>query len=222
MPVKLEDRPIDQVREEVVDVLIHNFSHGVISKEAFERRLDIVIESTLHQEIVEQINDLEKPNPDAVKMQNEPTFTGNYQHKVSPHEDSKKQERLFTILSESNRSGIWSVPKTTSVFCLLGEATIDLTDARFTHPHSVIKVYSLLGTTKVQVPENLNVTCKAVNFLASTSNKAPCFNAEHSPVIEVQGVLILSELSIKIRRTMKESFMEFAQKMKLLFEEKKT
>ena len=28
--VKLEDRPIEQVREEVIDKLIYHYSHGVI------------------------------------------------------------------------------------------------------------------------------------------------------------------------------------------------
>ena len=40
MAVILEDRPIETLREEVIDTLIYNYSHGVISNEAFERRLD--------------------------------------------------------------------------------------------------------------------------------------------------------------------------------------
>ena len=48
MTVKLEDRPLEQVKEEVIDVLVYNYSHSVISSEAFERRLDAVIATSSH------------------------------------------------------------------------------------------------------------------------------------------------------------------------------
>ena len=48
MSVVLEDRPIEQVREEVIDNLIYNYSHGVISAEAFERRLDKAMSTQVH------------------------------------------------------------------------------------------------------------------------------------------------------------------------------
>ncbi len=38
MAVNIEDRPINKVREEVIDQLIMNYSHGELSHEAFERR----------------------------------------------------------------------------------------------------------------------------------------------------------------------------------------
>ena len=46
MSVKVEDRPIEQVREQVIDQLIYNYSHGVISVDAFERRLDNAMDAT--------------------------------------------------------------------------------------------------------------------------------------------------------------------------------
>ena len=36
MTVKLEDRPIENVREEVVDQLTMNYGHGELSLEAFD------------------------------------------------------------------------------------------------------------------------------------------------------------------------------------------
>ena len=55
MSVILEDRPIEQVREETIDQLIVNYSHGVISAEAFERRLDQAMSSDNHQEIIDLV-----------------------------------------------------------------------------------------------------------------------------------------------------------------------
>ena len=55
----IEDRPIESVREEVIDQLIMNYSHGKLSHEAFERRLDKAIECQCNKEIVALVEDLE-------------------------------------------------------------------------------------------------------------------------------------------------------------------
>ena len=56
--VKVEDRPFDQVRQEAIDQLIMNYSHGVISAEAFERRLDVASDATSFQELIDVVSDL--------------------------------------------------------------------------------------------------------------------------------------------------------------------
>ena len=57
MSVKIEDRPIEQVREQVIDQLIYNYSHGVISAEAFERRLDSAMEATENTALLNLVED---------------------------------------------------------------------------------------------------------------------------------------------------------------------
>lgn len=59
MTVKLTDRPIETVREETIDQLIMNYSHGRISYEAFERRLDQAMETDQHQVLLDLTEDLD-------------------------------------------------------------------------------------------------------------------------------------------------------------------
>jgi predicted membrane protein len=190
MPVKLEDRPIEQVKEEVIDVLIHNYSHGIISNDAFERRLD-----------------------DTLKKHKEQQFSVHYSQ--VPAEDS---ETLVNVLGETERSGVWIVPKEIRLFTILGGSILDFTDARFTSPSVTIKVMSILGSDKIFVPENVNVLSKAFCILGSSKNKAPSVASLHAPTINIEGVVILSELSIKLKTTMKENFVAFANKMKAMFD----
>ena len=213
MTVKLEDRPIEQVKEEVIDVLIHNYSHGIISNEAFERRLDAVIATSSHQEMVDQIQDLDAAPDDTLKKQKEQQFSVNYSQTAA--EDT---ETLLNILGESDRSGVWTVPKEIKVFTILGGSTLDFTNARFTSPNVTVKVVSILGSDKIYVPENVNVLSRAFCILGSSKNKAPSVASAHAPTITIEGVIFLSELSIKIKTTMKENFVAFANKMKTMFE----
>lgn len=213
MPVKLEDRPIEQVKEEVIDVLVHNYSHGIISSEAFERRLDAVIETTSHQTMVDQISDLQPVPDDTVKKQKEAQFAVNYSQNAAQDTDT-----MINILGDSDRSGVWVVPKELKVFTILGGSTIDFTHARFSGPNVTIKIVSLLGSDKLYVPENINIVSKAFCVLGSVSNKAPSIASSQAPTITIEGVVFLSELSIKIKTTMKESFVAFANKMKAMLD----
>lgn len=213
MPVKLEDRPIEQVKEEVIDVLIHNYSHGIISNEAFERRLDAVIATSSHQEMLDQIQDLDAAPDDTIKQQKEEQFAVNYS--TVPAEE---RETLVNILGETDRSGVWTVPKEIRVFTFLGGSTLDFTNARFSSPNVTVKVCCILGSDKIYVPENVNVVSRAFCILGSAKNKAPSVASKHAPTITIEGVVLLSEISIKIKTTMKENFVAFANKMKTMFE----
>jgi hypothetical protein len=213
MPVILEDRPIEQVKEEVIDVLIHNYSHGIISNEAFERRLDKVIETSSHQDMIDQVQDLDAAPDDSIKKQKEQQFSVNYSQTAET-----ETETIVNILGSSDRSGVWTVPRELKLFTLLGGSTLDFTNARFTGPNVTITVISILGGDKIFVPENINVVSKAFCILGSVSNKAPSVASSQAPTITIEGMVLLSDLSIKIKTTMKENFVAFANKMKTLFD----
>lgn len=213
MPVKLEDRPIETVKEEVIDVLVHNYSHGYISNEAFERRLDKVIETTSHQTMVDQIADLDATPNEHIKQQKQQQFAVNYND-----EASEASETIINILGGSDRSGQWVVPKVIKVYSILGGSTIDFTDARFNSPNVKVQIINILGGDKIYVPENVNVVTKAFCILGGIDNKAPSIASRQAPTITIEGLILFGALDIKIRITIKEKFIAFANQMKEMFD----
>ena len=100
--VILKDRPIEQVRQETIDTLIYNYSHAVISEQALERRLDIVIASKDHQEIVEQVADLKPSEDDQIKQQRDSTFS------VQIDPTAEQDSSTYTaVLSTTEKTGRW-------------------------------------------------------------------------------------------------------------------
>ena len=59
MPVKTEDRPLKNIREEVIDQLVMNYAHQEITLEAFEKRLDLAIDTDDRSVLLEQVADLD-------------------------------------------------------------------------------------------------------------------------------------------------------------------
>ncbi len=213
MSVILEDRPIEQVREETIDQLIFNYSHGVISSEAFERRLDQAMNSESHQEIIDLVADL--------TLKADTNYNNKKEHQFTPSYSSSSSDdslNLKSILGSIERSGQWYVPKIITVNSILGEATLDFTDAIFQHQHVIIKLNCILGSSKVYVPENVNVICKTYGIVSSIENKAPSMANRQAPVITIEGKVVLGSLDVSIKRTIKEKFIAFANNLKSAFD----
>ena len=216
MPVILQDRPIEKVREEVIDTLIYNYSHSIISEQAFERRLDQAMASQDHQEIFDLVKDLEKPNDQQYSAHKERQFNVNYTS--GTEQDS---ETILNILGGSNRTGQWQVPKVVNVVSILGGADLDFTDAIFTTPNVTVRIFCLLGGENIYVPEDVNIVSKAYCILGGINNKAPSISSRQAPTITIEGVVLLGGLDIKIKRTIKEKFVAFANQMKTMFNDQK-
>jgi len=212
MAVILEDRPIENVREEVIDTLIYNYSHGVISSEAFERRLDQTMASKNHQEIFNLTADLDKTTDSEFTSQKERQFNVNY-----AAGDSDESETIVNILGGSCRSGQWTVPREIRIITLFGGADIDFTDAIFTTQNVTIKTLCLFGGTDILVPEDINVISKAFCILGGIDNSAPSIASRQAPTITIEGLVMFGGLDIKIKRTIKEKFVAFANQMKAMF-----
>ncbi|MCF2949937.1 cell wall-active antibiotics response protein [Paraglaciecola aquimarina] len=212
MAVILEDRPIEKVREEVIDTLIYNYSHGIISDKAFERRLDHAMASTNHQEIVDLAKDLEKPKDEKFSAQKERQFNVNY-----AAANNNETDTIVNILGGSCRSGQWTVPQEIRIITLFGGADIDFTDAIFTTPNVTIKVLCLFGGTDIKVPEDINIISKAFCILGGIDNTAPSIASKQAPTLTIEGLVMFGGLDIKIKRTIKEKFVAFANQMKTMF-----
>lgn len=213
MPIKLQDRPIENVREETIDKLIFNYSHGEISAEAFERRLDEAMATKDHQELASLAEDLPLESDPRYEASKRERFSPNYG--AAPEQDTLE---IKNVLASNERSGQWSVPKKISLLNILGSFKLDFTDAVFHHQHVTIEVYTLLGNDEIYVPEDVNVTCNCFGILSSVENTAPSIAHKQAPVITIVGKSILGSIEISVKRTIKEKFLAFADQIKAAFQ----
>ena len=216
MSVVIEDRPIDQVREEVIDLLIMNYSHGKLSYEAFERRLDTAMASENNKEIFDLAIDLDLA-VDIKYAEKKQEFSQHYKTSYANTEAVEEVDKIVNVLSKTNRSGAWKVGKNIRVFTILGSSAIDFTDAIFTESVVKVKIYSWLSDDKIYLPEDVNLVSKAFAIVGSVNNKFPPSGSPNAPTIIVEGYSILSSIEIKIKKTVKEQFVQFADTLKKLF-----
>ena len=214
MPVITEDRPIKNIREEVIDQLVMNYAHQEITLEAFEKRLDVAIDTEDRRVLLEQVADLDLSTDNeyqkrkAEKLSKDKHFFEN---------DSDDYEKVLKVLSSSTQNGPWVVSEKMSVTSILSDFTLDFTDAIFNFPVVHIKIFGLLTSNTILVPEGVRVVCKASSFLSSTNSRTFGTADENAQTIIIHGTCILSSLDIKIPVSLKEKWLNFADGVKDLF-----
>lgn len=212
MPVVIEDRPTQAVRDEVIDQLIMNYSHGKLSYEAFERRLDVAMESEDNIEITKQAEDLELLVDQAYVDSKKSDMAFNYEPS-----DEHEQDTIINIFSGSERSGYWKVARELRIFSVFPGSDIDFSQAIFTHKETRIKIFSLFSGDNIYVPENVNVISKAFCIFGGIENKAPCIAGRDAPTLIIEGCTIFSGMDIKLKQSLKERFVSFADSLKRMF-----
>lgn len=214
MSVILEDRPTESVRSEIIDQLVMNYSHGELSYEAFERRLDQAMELQCNKSLVELAKDL--------PLTVDKAFFESKKQDLAPNivsGDTENVEYMINVFSGNTRSGAWTVPKEIRSFSLFSGCDIDLTDAKFTQTELRIKVFSLFSGSNIYIPENVNVVSKAFCIFGGIDYQTATQVNPHivTPTIIIEGLCIFSGIDIKVKRTIKEKFVEMADNLKKLF-----
>lgn len=218
MTVTLTDRPIDTVRSEVIDQLIMNYSHGELSYQAFERRLDKAMELANHQALVDLTVDLPLSVDKAFVESKKQDLAPNY-----IEGDAEELDTMVNVFSSSNRGGAFRVAKQIKYFSFFSSTEIDFTDAVFNQQEVRIKIFSLCSSDTIYVPDNINVASKAFCIFANIDNAAPNNERNHvytdipAPTLIIEGFSILSSVDIDLKRTMKEKFIKMADSFKKLF-----
>jgi hypothetical protein len=209
MPVNIEDRPIENVREAVIDQLIMNYGHGEISLEAFERRLDQAMNSTCNKELLSLVDDLDL-NVDQDYVDTKKQDMGN--NYMPGH--TEEEETITNILSSSNRQGPWKVPKEINLNNYLSSADLDFTEAVFSHPEVRINTFSLFSNCTIYVPENVKIISNLSCIAGRIDNRSPSITDNNAPTVYIEGTSVFSSIDIKVKRTMKERFVAFADGLK--------
>lgn len=212
MTINTQDRPIEKIREEVVDQLIMNYSHGEITHEAFERRLDQAMESKDKEFIISLTADLPLTIDSEYLAKKNNRFD-----RIVDAEPSEEVEQIVSIFGSGGRSGTWQLPKLVKMISIFSGSEIDLTDATFSNGPTKVKVISVFAGDVIYVPEDINIVYKGYCLFGAVDNSAQSVNDPNKPTVIIEGFSLFASIEIKVKRTFKERMFDFADSLKELF-----
>jgi hypothetical protein len=212
MAIPDNDKPLDALREQTIDRLVMNFGHGRLSMDAFQRRLDTAFEATDADALIRLSADLDL-DVDTSYLERKQQRLGQF---IEPGEE-KDSETVATVLGGTDRGGQWTVPRELRIVTVLGGTDIDMSHARFASRTTRIKVFCLLGGVDIAVPESVNTTINVGCLLGGVDNNAPSSGKRDAPHLIVDGFVLLGGLDVKVRKSLRERVVAFADGLRAMF-----
>ena len=189
-PRQLPARPIDQVRERVVEALSEHFARDHLSLDELETRLARVYSSTTPQEV------------DAL-LEGLPALTVGAPLPATADPDApppKLRERLVAILSGIVRRGLWRVPRNLRVVAVMGGVQLDLREAEFPPGVTEIRAFVFMGGLDVQVPPGVRLETDGVAILGGFEDRIDESGSagRDAPIVRITGVAIMGGVSAQV------------------------
>ena len=192
-------RASDIDRERVAERLREAAARGQITLDELDERLETAYRAKTFGELAPVTADLpansaaapgtalaSATSPAAARIGGTP---GRWRHSIA-------------IMSGSSRKGRWVMPARYLAVALMGGIEIDLREATFAEPVTVINLAIVMGGVDIKVPEGVEVHCEAVSIMGGTdvgddpSSAGPVVGA---PVVRITGLVLMGGVSVSYK-----------------------
>jgi len=208
MAIPASDRPLEALRDEVVDRLVLSYGHGQLSLEAFQRRLDQAYDADRQEILSALVEDLHDPaDGKSADRQRQPEAP-------LPDADSGRSESLVAVFGGCERKGPWQVPASLRVLTLFGGTELDFSEAVFTSRTTRLRLLCLFGGVDIRVPEGVRVTMNAVAVFGAAGSRAPACDDPEAPRLLVEGLVMFGAAEAKLRRPSRQGALERAARLR--------
>ncbi|PRX92369.1 cell wall-active antibiotic response 4TMS protein YvqF [Allonocardiopsis opalescens] len=108
--------------------------------------------------------------------------------------------RLFAVMGDTVRKGVWSADGPVQAFAVMGDVTIDLCDAQVGSDTVEISAAALMGDIKVIVPEGVAVELEGVTVLGDKrddTSAAPTPAGQARPRVRVRAYTLMGDVKVR-------------------------
>jgi len=188
-PVRLEAE-----RERTVARLAEHFASDHLDTAEFERRLDLVYQSTT----LVQLRELDADLPELkARMSVEPTETGSHPA-LAAESEVRDRQMVVAVLGGTERKGAWVPARSIDVLAIMGGVGLDFREARFSPGVTNVNVLAIMGGVEILVPPGVRVESNGIGILGgfeSLDQSAPA----DAPTLRLTGVAIMGGVEIAER-----------------------
>jgi hypothetical protein len=190
---------MESEREKTIALLSEQFAQDIITLDELEKRIEAAYRAPTLSSLRDLTRDLPGGTPAAESGSS--SLAPAPQRSADVAEYPVERERIASIMSETKRTGAWRPARKMSVFCLMSETTLDLTQAVLQPGVTEISLFALMASVKVIVPQGVRVVLQADAMMATVSDETvdPPAVGSGAPVIRITGNVIMSELVARMR-----------------------
>ena len=115
-------------------------------------------------------------------------------------------DRVLTVLGDERRAGRWEVPPRLDVTCLLGEVTLDFTEAIVRHREVAVHVAAFLGSVTIIVPDGIDVRMDLTASILGEGRQLTGTVTPGGPIYWIRGIVVLGDVTVRPARKRRSLF----------------
>ncbi|MFD5506355.1 DUF1707 domain-containing protein [Streptomyces sp. NPDC059761] len=192
-----ELRASDADRDRIAHILADALAEGRLTADEHSERLDSLYAVKTVGELEVLVRDLPAPGGPAAAA---PAYGQHPAPAPAAAGQAAVSETVVAVCSSSTRKGGWRPGAHTRVVCVLGDVTIDLTEAVFEQQVTEIDVTSVLGNVEITVPENVTLRGYGSgvlgNFEVHGEGRADTTDPS-APVVIIRGFALLGNIEAR-------------------------
>lgn len=188
----------DADRHQVAELLREAAGDGRLDVEELEERLEATYAAKTYGDLVPLTLDLPgnaAQVPEVLRQQSVPAARRSTPAVAGPRHDSS-----YALMSETKRSGAWTVPAEHTALSVMGSVVLDLRDAELTAQETVITANAVMGSVEIFVDAWTAVVVEGFGIMGSFAearSRVPAELEAGSPVVRVKGVALMGAVEIK-------------------------
>jgi Domain of unknown function (DUF1707) len=185
----VEASALEAARERTIRVLTDRFADDTLSLDEFESRLDRMYKATRVAELDALLREVEVRATRAVST-GAPAYTS-----ATP-----AQRRLLSIMSNTERTGRWAMPRELHVRALMSSVLLDLREVSLPAGVCEIEVLALMASVEIVVPPGVIVEDLALGVMANVENRAldDGFTPDTAPRIRITGTAVMANIEVNM------------------------
>jgi Domain of unknown function (DUF1707)/Cell wall-active antibiotics response 4TMS YvqF len=182
----------DQDRHKVAEVLREAAGEGRIDLDELDQRLEAAYSAKTYAELVPITADLPAahrgPAPSPRPAGTEPAPGGAH------------FPTSIAVMSETKRSGAWTVGDRHSAVALMGSVVLDLRQAQFGSRELTINANAVMGEVRILVNAGTTVVVEGIAVMGEYSeqrSRVPFDPAQGGPVLRVRGLALMGAVRVQ-------------------------
>jgi hypothetical protein len=189
-PRPIPVRPIEHVRERVVEALSEHFARDHLTLDELETRMARVYAATTPAEVDSLVADLPALAVGA------PVIVTPDAYAPTP----KLKERLIAIMSGIVRRGLWKIPRRLRVVAIMGGVELDLRQAELPPGVTEISAFILMGGLSIRVPPGVRLETEGAAFMGGFEDRIhePGIARADAPIVRVTGIAIMGGVDAQV------------------------
>ncbi|MEU3774818.1 DUF1707 domain-containing protein [Streptomyces sp. NPDC032472] len=191
-------RASDADRDRIAQILADALAEGRLTAEEHSERLDMLYAAKTVAELDVLVRDL--PAPGGPHAAAAPPYAPG-PARTGPAGLPAEPETVVAVCSSSARKGRWRPGPLTRAVSVLGDITLDLTEAVFEQQVTEINVTCVLGNVEVLVPENVTLRGHGSGVLGNfeVHGEGRPGVDPHAPVVIIRGFALLGNIEARPR-----------------------